>query len=667
MDVALKMAQRYLFIGSDVPFVYGSPQPLDVELGKKILGQLVNPSESVDSTEPDTPVSSEKPQKKSNITKKDNPKVKAEGEKAKTAINHTPETPKDATDAKDSTATANPVEPAATKPLHPVLALIKSTLKSKSLHRTNECLFALAFCARTFATPEDRHAVYEMVPEVIRTSHDMLTFVSYYIVLATQSGHAGFGHGMRTAITHWYEKFSPIELAEMLVRSTCTAGWTHKDVIAKVHPKLKCTEKQSLIDAAMKRTSQLQLKKAPEKKGKRKNKKANNAPAANQEKAVVAVNATKSYKRYQTLLQFKSVTNAMKALELVKLHGGKGRLELLPRHLRRFPKVWEALYPFLSYRELLQAALPLQDFRLLKEGEPNAKLYVEMLTKRLDLLEAEHIHPCEIQVIAQLYKQGKRYMTTTKEAVHALYLTDKCPPVKEVQESLEAALEHSLNHHPKTGVRYYIALDLRCVYDRKKIFRNEVITCLQASVLLAFSIFKREKNVTVVAFTDEVDKLVPVNFEPTMTLEQATKQCVGLMLPTTKVSLAAPIKQAEAQKVKVDVFITITDSLIRVNPNRRPPTAELQDYRRKMKLNLSRYVAISLSRHRPSLEFQPNKDAGGLLEMVGYSAYSAKIIEAKAFLQNVSYYGVYEDECGTFNTYYRKFDKQTICGKNKIN
>uniref|UniRef100_A0A182VQW1 TROVE domain-containing protein n=1 Tax=Anopheles minimus TaxID=112268 RepID=A0A182VQW1_9DIPT len=624
MDLVLKSAQRYLFIGSDVPFVYDTPQPLDVELGKKILGQLVNPSET-DAKEPDTLLPIEKTQKKTyNNTKKDNIKVEAEEEKAEQAVNNTPETAKDATDQKSKA-----VEPIATKPLHPVLALIKASFKSKSLRRPDECLFALAFCARNFPTPEDRHAVYEMVPELIRTSHDMLTFVSYYIVLATQSGHAGFGHGMRTAITHWYERFTPVELAEMLVRSTSTAGWTHKDVIAKVHPKLKCTEKQALIDAAMKRTSQLQLKKAPEKIGKKKNKKANIAPPANQEKAV-AVNTAKSYKRYQTLLQFKSVTNATKALELLKVHGGKGRLDLFPRHLRRFPKIWEALYPFLSYRELLQAALPMQDFRLLKEGEANTKLYVEMLTKRFDLLEAEHVHPFEIMPIAQLYKHSKRYTTRTKEAIHALYLTEKCPPVQEVQNSLEAALEHSLNHHPKTGVRYYIALDLRCVFDRKKIFRTDVISCFQASVLLAFSIFKREKNVTVVAFTDEVETLVPVNFEPTMTLEQATKQCVGLLLPTTKVSLAAPIKQAEAQKVKVDVFITITDSLIRVNPNRRPPVAELQDYRRKMKLNLSRYIAISLSRHTPSLEFQSNMDVGGILEMVGCSAHSAKIIEAFA-------------------------------------
>lgn len=108
--------------------------------------------------------------------------------------------------------------------------------------------------------------------------------------------------------------------------------------------------------------------------------------------------------------------------------------------------------------------------------------------------------------------------------------------------------------------------------------------------MLAFCIFKREKAVTVVAFTDEEQTLAPVAFEPTMTWDDALKHCVGLMLPKTKVSLAAPIKHADAQKVKVDMFITITDSLIRVNPTRRPPVAEMAEYRKKTKLPLSRYV-----------------------------------------------------------------------------
>uniref|UniRef100_A0A182XBN5 TROVE domain-containing protein n=1 Tax=Anopheles quadriannulatus TaxID=34691 RepID=A0A182XBN5_ANOQN len=632
MDSVLKPIQRFLYIGSDVPFVLDPPQPLDVEIGKKILGTVVKPAES--EAAPST--TGETVQQSSNPKRNNTKTVKQAGEKGvKKEEGNKPSTTKDATAS----------EPVPAKPLHPVLALIKTTYKSKTLRRTDECLFALAYCARNLPTPEERHTVYDLLVELVRASNDLLAFVAYYIQLATQSGHAGFGHGLRSAITRWYDRFSPTELAEVLVRSTAYAGWTHKDLIAKVHPKLQCADKQTLIDAATKRTSQLQQKKAPEKKGKKKKQKGK-AAAPLQQQQPPAANTSKAFKRYQVLLQFKSVMTVGKALELIKLHGGKGRLELLPKHLRRSAKIWEALYANLSYRELLHAVLPLQDFRLLKEGEPNAKAYADSLTKRLDALEGEHIHPIEVQTVAILYAKGRRYATHVKEAFHALHQTEMCPPVKDILLGLNDAFEHSFDHHPKTGVRYYIALDLRCVHDKKQIFRNEAVTCFQASVMLAFCIFKREKAVTVVAFTDEEQTLAPVAFEPTMTWDDALKHCVGLMLPKTKVSLAAPIKHADAQKVKVDMFITITDSLIRVNPTRRPPVAEMAEYRKKTKLPLSRYVtnappptvgtwmaiylAISLSRHKPSLEFSPDNDTGGILEMVGHSAGNAKLIEAFA-------------------------------------
>uniref|UniRef100_A0A182KCA2 TROVE domain-containing protein n=1 Tax=Anopheles christyi TaxID=43041 RepID=A0A182KCA2_9DIPT len=631
----LRRIQRYLYIGGDVPFVMDPPQPLDVEVGKKILGTVVKPREleTPKETEAAPPSASDGTVQKKSNTKKNNPKLKQESEKGeKTKEENKPKTPNDVATLTLLTATLKVEDPVAPKPLHPVLTLIKTTYKNKLLRRTDECLFALAYCARNLPTPEERHAVYDLLVEMIRISDDLLQFVSYYIQLATQSGHAGFGHGLRSSITRWYDRFTPIELAEMFARSTAYAGWTHKDLIAKVHPKVKCVDKQALIDAATKRTSQLQQKKAPEKKGKKKKQKGNvtsqQPPAAS--KDTVPISSSKAFKRYQALLQFKSASTVAKALELIKQHGGKGRLELLPRHLQRSVKVWEALYAQLSYRELLHAALPLQDFRLLKEGETHAKRYAESLTTRFDALEAENIHPIELQTVAKLYQLGKRYTADVKETFHAMFQTAMIPPVKAVLEGLNSAFEHSFDHQQKTGVRYYIALDLRCVYDKKHVFRNKVVTCFQASVLLAFSIFKREKAVTVVAFTDEEQTLAPVAFESTMTWEQALKLCVGLMLPKTKVSLAAPIKQAEAQKIKVDVFITMTDSLIRVNPNRCPPVAEMAEYRKKTKLSLSRYLAISLSRHEPSLEFIPEKDTGGILEIVGHSANNAKIIDAFA-------------------------------------
>ncbi|XP_053671352.1 RNA-binding protein Ro60-like [Anopheles nili] len=593
----LKMIQRYLFIGNDGSYAIDLTEPLDVPMGIEILTPVVKPAATKE------PMQKMKP-KKGNSNPKNTGTTKSANMVAKKLNKPGVST---AVNGKDTTETKVPQ-------MSPLLAMIKTTIKNKTLCRTDECLFALAFCAREFPTCEEKHAVYDLLPEVIRSSHDLFMFISFYIELAVKSGHAGFGHGLRKAITRWYEKHTPMELVEMFARAHGFAGWTHKDVIAKVHPKVSCPNKQFLIEAAMKRTSQLGQMKLDESNGKKNG----------------VDELVKAFKRYETLLQFKSAPNVTKALELIKQHGAKTKLELLPRHLRRSAKIWEALYPGLTYRELLNAVLPMQDFRLLKEGDTNANVYAEMLTKRLDALETEQIHPINVQLVEKLYSSGKRYQFLVKEAMHKRSQPEMSPPLKPILDGLKGALDHSILHHPRTGIRYFITLDLRVAHSKKFVFRNRVVTCFEAMVLLAFSIFKREKSVFIGSFTETDLVLSPVSFDESMNWEQALKCCAKLVLPKTKVSLAAPIKLATAEKIKIDMFITITDSLIRVNPSRLPPIAELNEYRKKFKLHLARYVAISLSGNEPSINFPENKDVGGMLELCGYNAYTAKFIEAFA-------------------------------------
>uniref|UniRef100_A0AAG5D3U9 TROVE domain-containing protein n=1 Tax=Anopheles atroparvus TaxID=41427 RepID=A0AAG5D3U9_ANOAO len=648
MDSVLKTVQRYLYIGNDVPFFLHSPHtPLDVELGKRVLTPAVHLPEQGSATGTETPPETAQSKKKLKKAKAKAAKAAekhAAAQAAQKEMSHEPgkETvsiiAKNATDksgpdtegkaeSKQDVTAAQPVQKVQLP--SPLLALIKSAIKGKVLRRTDECLFALAYYAREFPTPEERHAAYDMVVEVVGGSRDLFFFLSYYMQLATQSGHAGFGHGIRAALTRWYDKHTAMQLADMLAKSRSYEGWTHKDVIAKAHLKLTCPEKQSLIDAVMKRTSQLIAGKPTEKKKGKKGKK--NKAVAGARAGDTAPKVSEAVRRYQTMRQFRSAPTVTKVLDNIKQHGMT--LDMVPLHFKRSLKVWEALYPTITYRELLNAALPMADFRLLRQGldEPNIMTYAAALENRLSALEEEQIHPIDVHQIAKLFETRRRYESKTKEIVHKFNIPSVGVPIaSEVLQKLQAAVDHSFSHHPKTGVRYYIALDLRKPHEKKTVFRSEIMSCFHASVMLAFSIFKREQNVTVVAFTEQEDILKPVQFTASMNWQQAVAHCQGLLLPKTKVSLAAPIARAEADKLKVDLFITITDSLIRVNPTRTPPYVALRDYRKKVKLNLSRYVAVSLSHHEPSFDFSSCSDTTGILEMVGYNGTNAKIIEAFA-------------------------------------
>ncbi|XP_049529924.1 RNA-binding protein RO60-like [Anopheles darlingi] len=579
--------QRYLHIGNDVPVFFDTTQPVDMELGKRVLTPAVHlPPSPCPSPTPAT--------------------VNGASSSAPATKNVRKSKPKQQKSKKGAPATAPAKVPAT--PVPPVFAVIKRTIKNKSLRRLDECLFALAYCGRELPTDEERHLVFEALPELLSGPRELFAFLSFYTRLATEAGYAGFGHGLRCAITRWYDKHSALELAEMIALSNGAFGWTHADVIRKTHLKLECPVKRSIIDAATKRASQqptLPLKKLD--------------GEATMDAALV---------RYLELIAIRSVASEGEVFELIKRHGSI-TYNLLPLIYRRLYTVWMALYPHLSYRELLDAILPMQDFDVPMIIDAR-EAYVANLTKRRKALEQDQIHPIVVHGIKTLYDVGKRYPLMIKEREQHSNLLERKPQAA-VSEALQISLEHSFSHHPKTGAWYYITLDLRSAHQKKHVLRNSVVTCFEASVLLAFSIFKREKHVAVEMFTDDVKTLQPVNFRTEMSWSEALNHCKQLLVAKTKVALSAPISKAQAKKQKVDVFITITDSLIRVNPNRIPPWRAMLDYRKTMHSNLSRYICVSLCHHKPSLKFDEiAMKVGGILEVIGYSQSTVKVIEAFA-------------------------------------
>jgi hypothetical protein len=122
---------------------------------------------------------------------------------------------------------------------------------------------------------------------------------------------------------------------------------------------------------------------------------------------------------------------------------------------------------------------------------------------------------------------------------------------------------------------------------------------MQASLLIALSLLKRERDVTINTFTAE-GTLATVHLDKTMTWESALEHLdknkvseqkvlsfqfnlsffINFQKEKTKTSLKIPLVVAKERKQKVDVFVTIVDSIGRACPNKEPPTQELMDYRK---------------------------------------------------------------------------------------
>lgn len=553
---------RYLYLGTDQPFYIRKNQPLDVNEGCRILAPI------------------------------------------RTLVE----------------ATANVDDPAALKAAEavtlkePPVDMIVRVMKSGTLVRHDECLFALAFLARTFTTQEEKHKVYEVVPTLIECSKDLFQFVHFYQELAAKSAGKGkgLGNGMKVALRKWYDKHSAEELANLLAMDHGWNGWGHNHILRMAHINLKDEAKMQVMDAACG--------------GKGKKRPTQSKTNGESEDNVAQVDS-EALKIYNRMKAFKSVQTANEATGCIKKH--KYSLQLVPSQLHRAPAVWDSLFPHMSYRDIVHAALVLQDYRLLKETDtPLSEAYGKVLDRMTSVTESK-VNPTFIYQVMRLFEERQRYLSAVKEAIHtannlALKNTKANP---KVLKQFYGALNQSMLNYQRTGLNFLVTLDLRSKQSKKRVFGNRLMSCQAAYILLTLPMFKREPHMKVFSFTEQPTELVEVDLTREMDFFKGCDHIQNHANKKTKVSITQPIQHATQKQIKVDVFITIVDSLIRVNPKRESPVAALKSYNKTMKRN-ARYIVVSLSRHQQDLDHANMGSTQGVLELVGCSEETPKLIDA---------------------------------------
>uniref|UniRef100_A0A1Q3EXI6 Putative ro ribonucleoprotein autoantigen n=1 Tax=Culex tarsalis TaxID=7177 RepID=A0A1Q3EXI6_CULTA len=577
---------RYLYLGTDQPFYIRKPQPLDIEEGCRILGPIKTLAEATATTKTSNAV---------NGAAEEDPAVRKLAE----AVTLT----------------------------EPPLEMVERVMKSGTLVRPDECLFALAFLARTFKSQEEKHKVYEAIPKLIERSEDMFQFVHFYQKLATTG--KGFGHGMKTALTKWYDKHTAVELAKLLASDRSCYKWGHKDLLVMLHMNLKDRDKMDVIDAAVggkkKRSTGEKKKSEVVENGLGSSdevpNKADENAGESQEQVCEAVQVLKDMK------MFKSVQTATQACQLIKKH--QYSIQLVPAPLHRVPAVWECLFSRMAYRDIVQAALVLQDYKLLKDVDtPFSTAYGNVLNRVTSVSESK-LHPIFIYQTMRLYEERQRYLNVVKEAVHtannlALKNVTANPTV---MKQFYNALNSSMLNYQRTGLRFFVTLDLRSKQSKKPVFGNRLMSCQAAYVLLTLPMLKRETHVNIMSFTEQPNKLTNVNLTREMAFFQGCDHIQAIANRKTKVDICEPIRHAQRTKAKVDVFLTIVDSLIRVNPKRGSPVQVLNAYNAETR-NKAVYIIVSLSRHQQDLCHADMAATRRVLEIVGCTEETPKVIDA---------------------------------------
>lgn len=486
-----------------------------------------------------------------------------------------------------------------------IINLVKKAVQSKCLPRFNETAYFLAYCCKKSGKEKLITAVYAAVPEIFPAMDEFFMFL-HYIFKCQDENRKGFGRGLKSCIATWYNNKTCIQLANLIGGNRKLFKWSHCDLIKMSHYKTDDLDRARIIDSLFRRGC-----------------KTIEDTEVQQETTNVIV--YEGFKRVNAIYALKISENPKDAADSMKKN--KFPWNFLPSHLIYNPVVWEGVLANINYRDLLNFILKLADTTLLNPNEEISKKISHALGN-MQLVTDAKLYPVEIYMVLKLYQSGVRYNDTRNEEWRVKRMKEiKNDPNPQIIKRLQMALNHSYGHFPRTGLRYFITIDLKKAYTKRTSAVKDEFTCMEASVMLAFSLLKREKDVTVMAFSETEGKLQAVPIGRDMNFDKAMSNCNEASVDRTYQDLALPFKSASEQKKKVDIFITIVDSVARTCRAGKPPLDEFRHYKKAMNCKMAKYCVINLTRRGQDFKI-PNPSTKGFLEVSGFGIETQKIIEA---------------------------------------
>lgn len=501
----------------------------------------------------------------------------------------------------------------------------KAVVRVKSLYRINETLVLVVFVLNHLKDPDLRSLIYEALCEIITTFHDLTLFLMYRSRLkapvAAATNNVGeetnsesspvpppnkthFSVGLKSFLQKWYDKQSLAQLTEMVGEHRKLNGWRHRDIISLAHIKFSDEAKKKVVDVAFQRGSKFV------------------ADSTGDEDEAV--------KKLVDICRVRMSEDPNKVSELVSKH--KLRFEHLPSALYKTPEIWEKCLPVLSYSALLHCLHILQDLNLLAPQQGLAKKVGFAIGNPKTLKEAK-LHPFQLYTELQLYENNERYTENVHEKHRGKKVAKlKLTPNKDIVKKLRTAFVQSFDHYPSTGCRLIITLDNRHGMYTKKVLSKHVskhISCFETSLIIALTYLKRERDVRILTFTEDPETDGGIEVLPlqrSMSFEDALQFCKTRQRTKTLNSLELPWNFARLQGFKADVFITITDSVIRNAPLGKPPTLAINAYKKAMCVSNVRHVVLGLANSKRAFETL-GPEEGRILEVAGFTSNTAKVID----------------------------------------
>ena len=446
--------------------------------------------------------------------------------------------------------------------------------------KNDPALFALAMCLK-LGDSETRAVAKAAVPMVARTGTHLFHLAEYV------KAFGGWGRGTQAAFASWYNSLAPGQLAYQAVKYQQRDGWSHRDLLRKIHL-VPTPEKAGVLSWMVKGWPGVGPQPHPD-------------------------------KDLQLIWAFEKA-KAARGKELVKLITDY-RLphECVPNEAKGDPAVWEAMLPSMGVTALIRNLGKMTSIGLIKPLSDATRAVREKL-EDVELIRKGKVHPLQILVAQRVYGQG-----------HGDKGSLKWTPEMRVIDALNKAFYASFKAVEPTGKRTLLALDVSGSMGSPDIAGMPGVTPRIGAAAMALVTANVEKEHGFIGFTAGGTGFYSggrtlygsggvsvLQISPQQRLQEVVDYTAKLPFGGTDCSL--PMLWATANKIPVDVFCVYTDSETWAG-NVKPVTA-LQQYRQKMGIG-AKLVVVGMVANEFTIA---DPTDAGMLDVVGFDTATPSIL-----------------------------------------
>ena len=450
--------------------------------------------------------------------------------------------------------------------------------------RNDPALFVLAMAAGA-GDATTRSVALEALPTVARTGTHLFHWLQYV------EAFRGWGRGVRTAVSRWYTRKAPGDLAYQMLKYQSRDGWSHRDALRLAHPKAPSIAHDLLFRFAVKGWE-----------------------GVVEQKGARDVEFLDRVEAVQALRQM-TPDEAARVIRIYKL-----TREMVPTPLLTHAVVWEALLAAMPLGAMVRNLGVMSKVGLLAPMSDAARAIVARLADRAAIRRAR-LHPLALLAALKTYAQGSGMRG------HGAWT-----PVSEVVDALDGAFYLAFDNAPWTGKRIMLALDVSGSMVAP-VQGLPFLSCREASAAMALVTAATEPQHRFVAFTNGSYRslhsahgchsgLTPLAISPRQRLDDVLM--TTSRLPFGGTDCALPMVEALKHRWAVDVFVVYTDN--ETWAGNIHPAEALRAYRERMGIP-AKLVVVGMASNGFSIA-DPN-DAG-MLDVVGFDTATPQVISGFA-------------------------------------